>query len=456
MSRGYFGTDGIRGRVGEAPLTPPHLLSIALAAGRHLVPAPKPGDRVVIGMDTRASGPAIADVLAAGLAVLGLDVVPLGVLPTPALAFGTRAHGAKFGIMVTASHNPAGDNGIKLFGADGFKLAPEDEAAIERLIDAGPGAALTDAGRPAGGMGSVAPDPSLDVRAVYADTVLASLPEGVSLAGLKLVFDGANGAGFDIGPFVLRQLGAEVEVIGTQPNGQNVNDQVGSTHPGALARKVRAVGAYAGIALDGDGDRLIMVDEAGTAIDGDQLIGLLARMMQQDGTLAGDTVVTTVMSNLGLERHLQGNAIAMPRTAVGDRHVVDAMRAGGFSLGGEQSGHIVMLRHGTTGDGLLAALHVLVAALRAGRAFSEVASVFEPAPQKLVNVRYAGPDPLEQTAVKAAIEAARAGLGDDGRLVVRKSGTEPKIRIMAEALDPAAMETAIDRVVSAVEAATEA
>lgn len=445
---GYFGTDGIRGRVGDPPLTPPHLLRIALAIGQHLVPSPNPRDRVVIGMDTRASGPAIAEVLSAGLASLGLDVVPLGVLPTPALAFATTAHSARFGIMVTASHNPASDNGVKVFGANGFKLSSEDEAAIEaRIADAlgGPVAPLET-------VGHVAPDPSLDVRAAYADAVLASPPDDASLDDLPIVFDGAHGAGFDIAPFVLQQLGAKVETLGCAPNGQNINDQVGSTHPAALSRKVRATGAYAGIALDGDGDRLIMVDETGEVVDGDQLIGLIARTLHRDGALAGSAVVTTVMSNLGLERYLSDQGIAMPRTKVGDKHVVETMRSGGYALGGEQSGHIVMLDHGTTGDGLLAAVHVLAEARRDGRAFSEVAAVFEPAPQKLVNVRFSGDNPLDHPDVIAAIAASETRLGCDGRLVVRKSGTEPKIRIMAEALDEGAMEAALSQVVTAVQA----
>lgn len=449
MSLRYFGTDGIRGRVGVPPLTPPHLLQIALASGRHLVPVLTPGDRVMIAMDTRSSGPAIVEVLAAGLASLGLDVVPLGVLPTPALALATRLHQARFGIMVTASHNPAGDNGVKLFGPDGFKLAAEDEAAIEAAIAAGfDGQAV-----PVDRFGTVAPDPSLDVRARYIEQLVSSLPAGASLSGLKVVVDGANGAGFDLGPFLLRRLGAEVETIGTVPNGQNINDQVGSTHPAALARTVRAVWADAGVALDGDGDRLIMVDEHGSVVDGDQLIGLLAGVLHREAALERGSVVTTVMSNLGLERHFKALNIAMPRTGVGDKHVVDAMRVGGFVLGGEQSGHIVMLRHGTTGDGLLAAVQVLAELKRDGRAFSDVSRVFDPVPQKLVNVRYSGSNPLESGPVKAAISEASAALGDEGRLVVRASGTEPKIRVMAEALDPASMDAALTRVVSAVEAA---
>lgn len=452
MSTAYFGTDGIRGRVGEPPLTPPHLLHIAMAAGRHLVPAPSGDDRVVIGMDTRASGPAIADVLAAGLAVLGLDVVPLGVLPTPALAFATRAHGARFGIMVTASHNPAGDNGVKLFGPDGYKLSAEDETAIE----AGMASALSGPTAAPDRLGKVASDPSLDVRAAYADAIASSLAGESPLAGLHLVVDAAHGAGFDLAPFVLARLGAEIETIGAAPNGRNINDRVGSTHPEALARKVSARGAYAGIALDGDGDRLIMVDETGAVVDGDQLIGLIAGALHRVGALSGNGVVTTVMSNLGLERHLAELGIDMPRTPVGDKHVVEAMRAGGYGLGGEQSGHIVMLAHGTTGDGLLAAAQVLAEARRDGRAFSEVARVFEPAPQKLVNVRFTGSDPLETDAVKAAMAEAEAALGADGRLVVRKSGTEPKVRVMAEALDAGAMDAALAKVVAAVEAAAAA
>ncbi|MEM0985734.1 MAG: phosphoglucosamine mutase [Pseudomonadota bacterium] len=451
MSNGFFGTDGIRGRVGDGPLSPPQLLRIGLAAAGVLVPSVHAGDRVVIGIDTRQSGPAIADILAAAFANLGLDVVLLGILPTPALSRAVQEHGAQFGVMVTASHNPAGDNGLKFFGADGFKLSEANELAIERAI----GSSFQDLAEGPTHTGAVGPDPSIDVRASYADAMIKSLPEGASLAGLSVVLDGAHGAGFDIAPYVLRRLSATVRTIGCAPNGQNINDQVGSTHPAALAKAVRAFGAHAGLALDGDGDRLIMVDERGETVDGDQLIGLLAGHLKERGLLTGETVVATVMSNLGLERHLRGLGVSMLRTPVGDKHVVEAMRAGGYALGGEPSGHIVMLDHGTTGDGLLAAVQVLAIANARGGAVSEVASVFEPAPQALENIRFAGANPLDDPGVQSVIKDVEAGLGEAGRLVVRKSGTEPKIRVMAEALNAAEMAAALERVVAAVKAVAE-
>ena len=450
MSARFFGTDGIRGRVGDPPLTPQHVLRVAVASAQALVRDAVDGDRVVIGTDTRSSGDWISAVLAAGFSEQGLDVVMLGVLPTPALAFAATLHGARFGVMVTASHNPAGDNGIKLFGGDGFKLPAETEAAIEQAI------ATPQKRSPLHfeGLGAVTPDPSIDVRARYLESRLASLRNGTRFDGLKIVVDAANGAAFDLAPYALRQLGAEVRTIGTTPNGRNINDQVGSTHPLALAKAVRASGASAGVALDGDADRLIMVDETGAVIDGDQLIALIAAAHQRDGRLTGGSVVTTVMSNLGLERHLATLGLGMVRTKVGDKHVVDAMRTGGQNVGGEQSGHIVLMDHATTGDGLLTALHVLSELATSGRPMSVLSRVFDPAPQKLVNLRFSGEDPLASTRVQDTISAVEAELGDTGRLVVRKSGTEPLIRIMAEALDETAMQSALDRIVAVVEAET--
>ncbi|MEO1027459.1 MAG: phosphoglucosamine mutase [Pseudomonadota bacterium] len=445
MTRKYFGTDGIRGTVGTPPMTPDGLTRFASAVSAWLSQTPPSSRRplVLIGGDTRSSTPWILDVLAGTLAGHGIDVCPLGTASTPQLAFETANSSASAGIMVTASHNPARDNGVKLFGADGFKLTNEDEARIEALMDA---PASTSAAADA--VGTIAADV---VSPSYLNHLKAL--KGIDLTGLKLVVDAAHGAAFESVQSVFSAFGAEAVFIGVEPDGLNINDGVGATHTEALSRKVLDVGAFAGIALDGDADRLIMVDETGKMVDGDQLLALLARARHAEGLLQSQGVAATVMSNLGLERYLAGLGVTLVRTSVGDRHVVEAMRAGGHTLGGEQSGHIVMLDGGTTGDGLLAALKVLSIAARDGRAFSQITQVFEPVPQKLVNVRFKDRNPLESTDVAETISRVTEQLGADGRVLVRKSGTEPLIRIMVEAVDDAQLDTALADIETAVRAA---
>ncbi len=439
MARRYFGTDGMRGRAGAAPMNSDIVMRMARAAAG-VLGAPV-GSRVLVGRDTRASCDLFEAALSVGFMEAGLEVVSLGVLPTPAVARLVSGRGAALGVMISASHNPAHDNGVKLFGPDGFKLDDATEAAIEAAMDA-PTPPVSAIGR------------RLDDADVAgeAEAALLHAAGGVSLSGLKIVLDCAHGAASQLAPAVLRRLGAELTVIGAEPDGLNINDGVGSTHPEALIGAVTATGSDLGVALDGDADRLILVDERGTVIDGDQLIGLIAGDWAASGRLRGGGVVTTVMSNLGLERHLAGLGLDLVRTTVGDRYVVEAMRSGGFNLGGEQSGHIVLMDHATTGDGLLAALCVLSVQVARARPLSEIAHVFEPAPQKLVSIRYGDRDPLEMAGVRAAIEQASAALGKRGRLVVRKSGTEPLIRVMAEALDPGDMERALDAVIAVIEA----
>ena len=442
MSRLKFGTDGIRGQVGMPPFTPQGLVRIAsgLAAWLGASDGPK---RVVIGRDTRASGVWIEDLLAATLQAGGIDVIRLGVLATPAIAIGTREQGASLGIAVTASHNPYTDNGIKLFAPDGFKLSAEAEADIEQAIGSTETAPIAD--RP----GSTV---QVDGITGYIESVLASLPDSAqALDGLHIVLDCANGAASAYAADVLERCGARVEKIFADPDGVNINADCGATHTEALAAETVKRGAFAGVALDGDADRLIMVDETGREVDGDQIIALLARHMAGKDALPGGGVVSTVMSNLGLETFLAGLGLRLIRTPVGDRHVVAEMRAGGYGLGGEQSGHMILLEHATTGDGLLCALHVLAIARTASAPFSQVARVFEPVPQKLVNVRYAGGDPLAMDAVQDVIAGVSDRLGATGRVLVRKSGTEPLIRIMAESSDAAAMDDAIDKIRQAVE-----
>ncbi len=428
MTRRLFGTDGIRGRANTHPMTADVALALGKAAGRLF----RRGDhrhRAVIGKDTRLSGYMIEPALTAGLISAGMDVMLLGPMPTPAVAYLTRSLRADLGVMVSASHNPFDDNGIKLFGPDGYKLSDELELEIERLIEAN------------GSHGLAAPaelgraQRVDDARGRYVESLKSSFPKGLTLAGLKIVVDAANGAAYHIAPELLWELGAEVVRIGTAPNGFNINDGCGSTHPEALAAAVLEHGAALGIALDGDADRLVLVDETGRPIDGDQVLALIARRWQVDGRLKGGAVVATLMSNLGLERHLAGLGLALHRTAVGDRYVVERMRAQGLNLGGEQSGHIVLGDVATTGDGLLAALQVLAVMLQQDRPISEVGRPFVPLPQRLNNIRVERRLDFAAPELVAALERQHARLAGKGRLLVRPSGTEPLVRVMVEAED---------------------
>lgn len=428
VSRKIFGTDGIRGQANQHPMTAGVALRLGQAAGRHFMR----GDhrhRVVIGKDTRLSGYMLESALQAGLTSAGVDVFLLGPVPTPAVGMLTRSLRADAGIMISASHNPFQDNGIKLFGPDGFKLSDVDEAAIEALMDEG--VALAEPGR-------IGRAQRIDGGAErYVEFAKATFPRTLSLEGLKIVVDCANGAAYRTAPTVLWELGAEILRIGTAPDGLNINDRCGSTDPAACQAAVIEHGADLGIALDGDADRVILIDEKGRVVDGDQLMALIAERWAESGRLVGETVVATIMSNLGLERRLAGKGIRLERTKVGDRYVVERMRSGGFNLGGEQSGHMVMTDFTTTGDGLIAALQALAALIDADRPASEVLRRFDPLPQLLRNVRYhPSGRPLEDPSVQAAIAEGAAQLGTTGRLLIRPSGTEAVIRVMAEGEDP--------------------
>ena len=442
MSRKLFGTDGVRGRANSHPMTAEMALRLGAAAGRYFRGDGTNGHRVVIGKDTRLSGYMMESALVAGFTSVGMDVVMTGPLPTPAIAMLTREMRADLGVMISASHNPYEDNGIKLFGPDGFKLSDEDELAIEAAMVGEPELA-----RPADIGRARRID---DARGRYVHAVKASVPQNVRFDNLRVVVDCAHGAAYEVAPSAIWELGAEVISLGVSPNGRNINDQVGSTSPETLRARVVETRADIGIALDGDADRLIVVDERGRTVDGDQIMALIATQMQDAGTLRGGGVVATVMSNLGLERYLSGLGLRLERTKVGDRYVLEAMRAGGFNLGGEQSGHTIVLDHATTGDGTIAALQVLAALVQSGRPASEVLHLFDPVPQLLRNVRYAGGKPLEDEGVKAAIAEAEAELAGRGRLVIRPSGTEPLIRVMAEGDDAAQVEELVDRVCTAV------
>ena len=441
--RKLFGTDGIRGTANLEPVTAETALAVAMAAGAQFTR----GDhrhRVVIGKDTRLSGYLLEPALTAGFIAMGMDVVILGPMPTPAVAMLTHSLRADLGVMISASHNPYHDNGIKLFGPEGYKLSDEVERAIEARIDNGPP--------------DRAPSDRLgrarrldDVLGRYIEFVKNSFPSGLRLEGLKVVIDCANGAAYRVAPTVLYELGAEVVPIGVEPDGFNINKKCGATDPTSLQQAVVAHGADLGIALDGDADRVILADEAGQIVDGDQLMGLIAGSWQASGALAGGGVVATVMSNLGLERHLQGLGLTLRRTPVGDRYVVEEMRASGCNVGGEQSGHIVLSDYTTTGDGLIAALQMLAVLVRSERPASEVMQVFQPLPQLLKNVRFNGGAPLEEEGVKAAIQEAEQTLGDKGRLLIRKSGTEPVVRVMAEGEDEALVAEVVDGLVATIQ-----
>ena len=446
LSADLFGTDGVRGRANRWPMTAEVALKLATAAGRHFR-RDSQEHRVVIGKDTRLSGYMIETALTAGFTSTGMNVFLLGPMPTPAVGYLTHSLRADAGVMISASHNPADDNGIKFFGPDGFKLSDADEAAIEALMDTGASlAAPSDIGR------ARRVD---DSRGRYVEYAKTTFPQSRRLDGLRIVLDCAHGAAYRTAPEVLWELGAEVFAIGVEPDGRNINCDCGSTNPDAAARKVLETCADLGICLDGDADRLVLIDETGKVIDGDQIMALFATRWSAEGRLAANTLVATVMSNLGLEWHLQQQGIDLKRTKVGDRYVVEEMRAGGYNLGGEQSGHIVMTDYATTGDGLIAALHFLACMILRDRKASQLARVFAPVPQKLINVRFR-PDtaPLQTDPVRDAIVAAERDLGGAGRLLIRKSGTEPLIRVMAEATDPALLDRAIGRVVAAIEGQT--
>ncbi|WP_326523600.1 phosphoglucosamine mutase [Sphingomonas sp.] len=444
MARKYFGTDGIRGLTNADKMTAEMAMKVGMAAGKHFLR----GDhrhRVVIGKDTRLSGYMLESALVAGFTSVGMDVVLLGPMPTPAVAMLTASMRADMGVMLSASHNPYFDNGIKLFGPDGYKLSDADEAAIEAgiegSIDLAPAAEIGRARRVE------------DARGRYIHFAKSTFPTDLRLDGLKIVVDCANGAGYQVAPSALWELGAEVVTIGVTPNGKNINDQVGSTAPLTLCETVVASGAQIGIALDGDADRLIVVDETGEVVDGDQLMATIAGGWARAGRLRGGGLVATVMSNLGLERHLSAQGLGLVRTQVGDRHVLEKMRSSGYNIGGEQSGHIILTDYATTGDGLVAALQVLAEVVRSGAPASEVLHRFDPLPQTLKNVRFAGGQPLENATVKAVIAAAEGELDGRGRLLIRKSGTEPVIRVMAEGEDARQVETVVDRICAAVKAA---
>jgi phosphoglucosamine mutase len=430
MGRSLFGTDGIRGVANRHPMTADVALALGKAAGALF----RRGDhrhRVVIGKDTRLSGYLLEPALTAGFISAGMDVMLTGPMPTPAVAFLTRSLRADIGVMISASHNPYHDNGIKLFGPDGHKLSDELEAEIERLIAAN-------------GSGGLAEPEALgraqridDARGRYVESLKSSFPKGLGLDGLKIVVDAAHGAAYHIAPDLFWELGAEVIRLGTAPNGLNINQDCGSTHPEAVQAAVLQHGASLGVALDGDADRLVLIDEKGRVIDGDQVLATIAARWRAEGRLRGGAIAATLMSNLGLERFLAGHGLELRRTAVGDRYVVERMRADGLNVGGEQSGHIVLADYATTGDGLLAALQVLAVMVQAGRPISEVARPFTPLPQRLENIRTAHKVDLNAPELARALDRERRRLKGRGRLLVRPSGTEPMIRIMVEADDEA-------------------
>ena len=443
MKRRYFGTDGIRGQSNTFPMTPDLAMRVGIAVGtifrrgahRH---------RVVIGKDTRLSGYMLENAMVAGFTAAGIDAFVLGPIPTPAVAMLTRSLRADIGVMISASHNPFYDNGIKLFGPDGYKLSDELELEIEDLLEKDMMAQLarsSDIGRAKRIDG---------VHDRYIEHAKRTLPRDVTLQGLRVAIDCANGAAYRVAPAALWELGADVVTIGNEPDGVNINLECGSTHPSTLQRKVHEVRADIGIALDGDADRVQIIDENGKIIDGDQLMAVIAESWAADGMLRGGGIVATVMSNLGLERFLTGKGLGLQRTKVGDRYVVEQMRQNDYNVGGEQSGHIVLSDFGTTGDGLVAALQILACVKRSGRTVSEVCNRFEPVPQVLKNVRVKAGRPLEDAVVRQAIADAESELAKNGRLLIRPSGTEPLIRVMAEGDDRAQVERIVDELVGVI------
>ena len=443
MTRKLFGTDGVRGKANTYPMTAEMALKLGAAAGRYFRSDGKNGHRVVIGKDTRLSGYMLENALTAGLTSTGMNVLLLGPVPTPAVGYLTRSMRADIGIMISASHNPHEDNGIKFFGPDGFKLSDEAEAEIEALV--------------AGQMHLAEPAQIGRARRIddgrfrYVERVKSTFPNGLRLDGLKLVVDCANGAAYKAAPEVLWELGAEVIPVGVSPNGYNINEGCGSTHTAAAVDMVLTHGADVGISLDGDADRVMVIDENGVVADGDQIMALFAARWSEEGRLNENVLVASVMSNLGLERFLAGRGIRLERAPVGDRYVVEAMRRGGWNLGGEQSGHIVMTDYATTGDGTIAGLQFMAEMARTGRRASELVHSFELVPQLLKNVRYgAGQEPLKSARVQAVIAEAEVRLNGSGRLLIRKSGTEPLIRVMAECEDGALLDEVVSGIVAAV------
>jgi len=444
MDKDFFGTDGVRGKANSYPMRADTVLKIGMAAGA-LYRRGKHRHRVVIGKDTRLSGYMVEQALTAGFLSTGMDVFLFGPVPTPAVAMLTRSMRADLGVMLSASHNPYHDNGIKIFGPDGYKLTDDQEDEIQKLVldpDNIPLAASENIGRA---------KRIEDAQARYIEFVKSSFPKDLTLDGLRIVVDCANGAAYQVAPTALWELGAEVIAIGVEPNGFNINDECGSTHPQKVAAQVREMRADIGISLDGDADRCILVDQDGNVIDGDQVMALIATSWYKKGQLRGGGLVATIMSNLGLERLMASHDLTLERTRVGDRYVVERMRSGGFNVGGEQSGHVVLSDFNTTGDGLIAALQVLAVLVKNGGSVSDICRMFEPVPQVLKNVRYASRSPLEHDAVKKAITAAEQKLGNSGRLVIRKSGTEPLIRVMAEGDNADLVTSVVDDIIAEVQ-----
>ena len=437
MTRKHFGTDGVRGKANSGSMTADMVLKIGMAAG-NLYRRGSHRHRVVIGKDTRLSGYMIEQALTAGLLAAGMDVFLLGPVPTPAVAMLTRSMRADLGVMISASHNPYFDNGIKIFGPDGYKLSDEQELKIERMVD-GPDAIPVASSDEIGRATRIE-----DAGARYIEFAKRTYPRDSNLDGLRIVIDTAHGASYRTAPTALWELGAEIIRIGDAPNGTNINEKCGSTAPHVMCEKVRETRADIGIALDGDADRVMISDEQGEVIDGDQLMALITKSLHERGHLKGGGLVATVMSNLGLERFLSAKGLSLARTRVGDRYVVEHMRAHGFNVGGEQSGHIILSDFSTTGDGLLAALQVLAEVKRAGKPVSEVCKMFEPVPQVLKNVKFKSGKPLDDAQVKSAIADATSRLGNTGRLVIRPSGTEPLIRVMAEGDDARLVNAVVD------------
>jgi phosphoglucosamine mutase len=449
MSRRYFGTDGIRGLANTHPMTSEVALKVGMAAGK-LFQTGSHRHRVVIGKDTRLSGYMLEAALMSGFTSVGVDVFLLGPMPTPAVAMLTRSLRADIGVMISASHNKYEDNGIKLFDPDGYKLSDEMEQEIERLIETDSRMMLAPADR----IGRAQRVESAQER--YIEFAKRTLPKNLKLTGIRIVIDCANGAAYKVAPEALWELGAEVIKIGVEPNGRNINDKCGSTAPELLVQKVKEFRADIGIALDGDADRVVIVDEKGQIVDGDQLMAVIAESWHRRGKLAAGGVVATVMSNLGLERYLNAQGLGLVRTPVGDRYVVEHMRKHGYNVGGEQSGHIVLSDFTTTGDGLVSALQVLACVVATGKPVSHVCARFTPLPQVLKNVRYSNGKPLEDKRVRKAIEGAKQKLGEKGRIVIRPSGTEPVIRVMAEGDDELLVNAVVGDIVDAVKVAAQA